>query len=180
MKKIIITIVGLVMTFSVQAQIAVGKDEVSSPSVSLDFGNENRGLILPWVTNETAVANVANGTLVFDAANKKVKVKYNSSWKDLSIQSGTTINPLTSLDGLNIQSNLTENTDAKVSIGESTSAEVSGILVLEESNKAMVLPKVVSPHLNVLNPTPGLMVFDPLKRQLAVFNGEVWTYWKGQ
>ena len=61
-------------------------------------------------------------------------------------------------------------------IGEES--DVEGILVLENTNQAMVLPKVASPHLNILNPTPGLMVFDTASGQLAVFNGSVWTFWK--
>lgn len=180
MKKIIITLSILLISHSIHAQIAIGVDEVSSESVSLEFGNENRGLLLPWVDSEAAVTNVVNGTMVFDSSDKRVKVKYNSGWADLSGQNGTTVNPITSVDGMDIQSILIENVDAKVSIGEPATPAVEGILVLEDSNKAMVLPKVASPHLNILNPTAGLMVFDPFKRQLAVFNGEVWTYWQGQ
>ena len=178
MKKTQIIIFTLLASISLQAQIAIGKNQVSSPSVSLEFGNENRGLLLPWVDSEVAVNNPVNGTLVFDGSENKVKVKYASGWKDLSIQSGTTVNPLSMVDGKVIQNLLVEKTDAKVSIGEPVLPAVEGILVLEDSNKAMVLPKVSSPHLNILNPTPGLMVFDPVKRQLAVFNGQVWTYWK--
>lgn len=177
MKKIfiiIITIFGLGYT---QAQLAIGKNTVSSPSVCLDFSTtENRGLLLPWVTDQASVTDVANGTLVYDSSDKKVKVKYNSGWTDLSIDTtGTTVNPNTGLDGLDIQNSLADNPDAKVSIGDPTST--AGILVLEETNKAMVLPKVSAPDQNIINPTPGLMVYDPISHELAVFNGSVWTYW---
>lgn len=177
MKNIFIISTILLSSIAVQAQLAIGKDDVSSPAVSLEFGDQNKGLLLPWVDNTSIVdANGAvNGTLVFDTEEMKVKVKYDSGWKDLSIEAGTTINPLTNQDGLDLQSSLTESESAKVSIGTPTST--NGILVLEDTDKAMVLPKVETPHENIINPSPGLMVFDPVTKELAVFNGEVWTYW---
>ena len=36
-------------------------------------------------------------------------------------------------------------------------------MVLADTNKAMVLPKVASPHLNIVNPAPGMMVYDTTK-----------------
>ena len=178
MKKIIITTAVILMSFTGHAQLAIGVSDVSSPSVSLEFGVENRGLLLPWVDSEAAVTGVENGTLVYDASDHKVKVKYASGWKDLSIVEGTTINPISNIDGMDIQSALVENADAKVSIGEPTS--VNGIFVLEDTDKAMVLPKVSAPHTNIINPTPGLIVYDPTTQELAVFNGTDWAYWKAQ
>jgi hypothetical protein len=58
-----------------------------------------------------------------------------------------------------------------------TPSSVSGILVLEDANKAMILPKVASPHLNIISPAAGMMVYDTQKKQLAVFNGTVWSFW---
>ncbi|MBB4807526.1 hypothetical protein HNP38_002832 [Chryseobacterium defluvii] len=159
------------------SQVAIGKTSVSSPSVSLDFGAENRGMILPWVTSTGAVTGVVNGTMVYDLADKKVKVKYASGWKDLSVETtGTTVDPLTTVDGVLIQNAATENAMAKTSIGAPTSAP--GILVLEDTNKAMVLPKVASPHLNIINPSPGMIVYDTFNKQLAVFNGTNWSFWR--
>ncbi|PTT41542.1 hypothetical protein DBR28_03920 [Chryseobacterium sp. HMWF028] len=159
------------------SQVAIGKTSVSSPSASLDFGTANRGIVLPWVTSTAAVTAVVNGTMVYDLTDKKVKIKYASGWKDLSVEnSGTTVDPLTSTDGAIIQNTATENTAAKTSIGTPTSTP--GILVLEDNNKAMILPKVASPHLNIINPAPGMMVYDTFNKQLAVFNGTVWTFWK--
>lgn len=179
MKKISITTAAILMSFMSHAQLAIGTSDVSSASVSLEFGDENRGLLLPWVDSVTAVTGVENGTLVYDASDHKVKVKYASGWTELSLNdTGTTINPNTSVDGMDIQSALVENADAKVSIGEPTS--VNGIFVLEDTDKAMVLPKVSAPHTNIINPTPGLIVYDPTTQELAVFNGTDWAYWKAQ
>ncbi len=51
-------------------------------------------------------------------------------------------------------------------------------IIEKKSNKAMILPKVASPHLNIKNPAPGMIVYDTDARQLAVFNGTVWSFWK--
>lgn len=164
----------------IPAQVAIGKTPTVNTSVSLEFGNENRGMILPWVTNTSAIADAVNGTMIYDLSDHKVKTKYASGWKDLSVDAtGTTVDPLTNIDGVMIQDSHTENTGAKVSIGTPTSVpEANGILVLEDQNKAMILPKVASPHLNIIDPAPGMMVYDTSAKQLAVFNGTVWSFWK--
>lgn len=176
MKNIIFIHLMLLSVFS-SAQVAIGKSTLSNTSVSLEFGTANRGIVLPWVTSTAAVTGAVNGTMVYDLTDKKVKIKYNSVWKDLSVNTaGTTVDPLTSTDGVLIQNTATENTAAKVSIGTLTATP--GILVLEDTNKAMVLPKVASPHLNIINPAPGMMVYDTTTKLLAVFNGTVWSYWR--
>jgi len=162
-------------TLLISGQVAIGKGSVSNSSVSLEFAeNENRGIILPWVTSVGAVTGVVDGSFVYDLSDHKVKVKYSGGWKDLSVD-------LTGATGtaVDIQTAATENTDAKVSIGTpTTAAPAAGILVLEDQTKAMVLPKVASPHLNIINPAPGMMVYDTTAKQLAVFNGTVWSFWK--
>jgi hypothetical protein len=176
MKNIVFIHLMLLSVFS-SAQVAIGKSAISNTSVSLEFGTANRGIVLPWVTSTAAVTGAVNGTMVYDLTDKKVKIKYNSIWKDLSVNTtGTTVDPLTSTDGVLIQNTATENTAAKVSIGTLTATP--GILVLEDTNKAMVLPKVASPHLNIINPAPGMMVYDTTTKLLAVFNGTVWSYWR--
>lgn len=55
---------------------------------------------------------------------------------------------------------------------------VAGVLVLESADKAMVLPRVASPHLNVKSPYPGMMCYDTDSKTLAVFDGTVWNYWR--
>lgn len=177
-KKIIYILAIVSGAMLIPAQVAIGKTTVTNPSVSLEFGTANKGIVLPWVTNTAAVAGVVNGTVAYDLSDHKVKVKYASGWKDLSVDTtGTTVDPVTSTDGVTIQNNvLTENAGAEVRIG--TPSANPGILVLEDSNKAMVLPKVASPHLNIINPAPGMMVYDTTAKQLAVFNGNVWSFWK--
>ena len=184
MKNIFLTL-SILVSACASAQVAIGKASLTkladnitpNPSISLEFGNENRGIVLPWVTSTAAVTGVVNGTLVYNTTDKKVYVKYASGWKDLSVDAtGTTIDPIDNVDGLTLQNSLNDLDTAKVSIGTPTSTP--GILVLEDTNKAMVLPKVASPHLNIVKPSPGMMVYDTTKKQLAVFNGTVWSFWK--
>lgn len=161
-----------IITFSciaiVKGKVAIGKTNVTNSSVSLEFANtENRGLILPYVENNSGISQ--NGTIIYNTSDHKVKYLKSGTWFDLSVDTTGTAD-------LSIQTTKTENTGAKVSIGSPTST--AGILVLEASNKAMILPKVSNPHLNLINPAPGMMVYDTNARQLAIYNGSVWSFWK--
>ncbi|WP_407846245.1 hypothetical protein [Chryseobacterium sp. KCF3-3] len=176
MKKII-SLMLFAINFPVFAQVLIGKTSVTNSSVSLEFGSDNRGLVLPWVTNTTSVTGAVDGTMVYDISDHKVKIKYTSGWNDLSVDTtGTTVDSVTGIDGMIIQNAAVENTSAKVSVGIPTS--VPGILVLEDSDKSMILPKTASPHLNIINPSPGMIVYDTTAKMLAVFNGNMWSFWQ--
>jgi len=167
MKKIVL-IINLMAFGFVYSQVAVGKTALESASSSIEFGSENRGIVLPWVTDVSSVQNAVNGTLIFDLSDKKVKAYKNNVWTDLSIDGS-------GIADSSVQDALNDDSAAKVAVGTPTTT--SGILVLEDSNKAMILPKVASPHLNIISPAAGMMVYDTVKKQLAVFNGSVWTFW---
>ena len=78
-----------------------------------------------------------------------------------------------------LQDSKTELTNAKVAIGKDGATDTTpGILVLTDTDKAMILPKVAVPHLNIKNPAAGMLVYDTTNRQLAVFNGKNWSFWK--
>ena len=174
MKNIVATL-SLLFATTLSAQVAIGKATVSSPAVSLEFydGADNaRGIILPWVTSTAAVTGAVNGTLVYNTADRKVYVKYASGWRDLSVDTTGTVTTT-------LQDTLSDLDTAKVLIGGDPATDTTpGILVLADTNKAMVLPKVASPHLNIVNPAAGMMVYDTTSKQLAVFNGTVWSFWK--
>jgi len=173
MKKIFITtIVFHLLSFTLQAQVAIGKENVSNGSVSMEFGDsENRGLLLPYVEDKSGITE--DGTLVFDTSDFKVKYLKEGSWFDLSVDE-------TGNEDFTIQgSGKTEQTTAKVAVGQNGDTDTTeGILVLTDTNRSMILPKVASPHLNIINPSAGMMVYDTTARQLAVYNGTVWTFWK--
>ena len=174
MKNIVATL-SLLFAATLSAQVAIGKATVSSPAVSLEFydnANNTRGIILPWVTSTAAVTGAVNGTLVYNIAVRKIYVKYASGWRDLSVDTTGTVTTT-------LQDALSDLDTAKVLIGGDPATDTTpGILVLADTNKAMVLPKVASPHLNIVKPSPGMMVYDTTKKQLAVFNGTVWSFWK--
>ena len=174
MKNILLTL-SILISACASAQVAIGKTTVSSPAVSLEFydnADNTRGIILPWVTSTAAVTGAVNGTLVYNTADRKIYVKYASGWRDLSVDTTGTVTTT-------LQDTLSDQDTAKVLIGGDPAIDTTpGILVLADTNKAMVLPKVASPHLNIVNPSPGMMVYDTTKKQLAVFNGTVWSFWK--
>ena len=171
MKKTLI-ILTLSLSSLAFSQVAIGKSSVTNNSVSLEFGTGNKGLLLPWVTSAASVTGAVDGTVIYDAADKKVKYRKAGAWFDLSVNDAGIVD--TTLQDPNV-----ENTGARTGIGTNVATDTTpGILVLTDTDKAMVLPKVANPHLNIINPAPGMMVYDTAKNQLAVYNGTVWSFWK--
>jgi len=178
MKNNILILAMLVTATAVKSQVAIGKEGVSNTSVSLEFANtENKGLILPYVTDKSGITE--EGSTIYDTTDHKVKyLKNGGVWVNLSEDDGTAATIGTA--DLSIQgADKTELSTAKTVIGTNASANgTNGILVLTNTDKAMILPKVASPHANIINPAPGMMVYDTTKKQLAVYNGKVWSFWK--
>ena len=170
MKTNILTCLLIVAAITIKSQVAIGKTSVSNNSVSLEFSDsENKGMILPYIENKSAITE--NGSVIFDNSDHKVKYLKDNSWFDLSVDT-------TGKSDIAIQTSKTELSTAKTTIGNNTAMDSNGILVLSDANKAMILPRVASPHLNIINPAPGMMVYDTTKKQLAVYNGTVWSFWK--
>ncbi|UEQ78324.1 hypothetical protein [Chryseobacterium arthrosphaerae] len=165
-----ISIVAALILFNLSfAQVAIGKQTVDGGSTVLDFNNvsgNTKGLILP-ATSGVAAGSLVNGTFVFDTTDNKVKVYENDVWKPLSDAGNSTA----------VVVNSTAELGKGVVMGESAST-ADGVLVLESPNKAMILPQINAPHLNVKNPYPGMMCYDTASKTLAVFDGTVWNYWK--
>ncbi|WP_144281470.1 hypothetical protein [Chryseobacterium echinoideorum] len=181
MKKFLI-ISALFFSTIAFSQVAIGKSSVTNSSVSLEFGTGNKGIVLPWtnatsnvapfITGYSGAETIVDGTIVYDATDKKVKYKKSGSWFDLSVDGNGAVNT-------SLQSSITELTSAKAAIGVNGSTDTTpGILVLTDPDKAMILPKVAEPHLNIKNPSAGMLVYDTTNRQLAVFNGTNWSFWK--
>lgn len=187
MKKIFIifTLTSSLFAFS---QVRIGQSAstgLSSASVLLEFGDtKDKGLILPYVeTVPTSATQAKGGTLIFDVsanAEYKVKVKNeNTGWSDLSVQSGysTTVANIVKTPQ---SSPLSDKTDAKAIIGDPTTTS-DGVLVLESTDKALVLP-IVEDYKTIKNPSPGMMAFlkgaTTDKHRLIVFNGQTWSFWK--
>ncbi|BFO64045.1 hypothetical protein [Chryseobacterium sp. KCF3-3] len=161
--------VALVIFNSFFAQVAIGKQTVDGNSTVLDFNNvsgNTKGLILP-TTSGFPAGTLENGTFIFDVTDNKVKVYENDVWKSLSDAGSSGA----------IADNNSAETGKGVIMGEATST-ADGVLVLESQNKAMILPQIAAPHLNVKNPYPGMLCYDTTSKTLAVFDGSVWNYWK--
>ena len=169
------------------AQVAIGKSNISNTSVSLEFGTGNKGIILPWATNSTGVSLPASGnksgTFILDVNDKKVKLSKNDgTWFDLTVhnlEKPATGGNIVINNALQTNAAFPEKTDAKTMIGGNpTTDSTPGILVLADTNKAMIPPLVTDPATNIKNPAPGMMVYDSAKKLLAVYNGTVWSYWR--
>ncbi|MDQ8006599.1 MAG: hypothetical protein REI64_17480 [Pedobacter sp.] len=168
MKKILVTSVILLIGIIAKAQTLIETKTTSSASAVLDFARgTTKGIILPAV--EALPASPANGTFLFDARPTELKIKMyqNGTWVELS---GAGTNNSVPYSG-------TVDNAKKTVIGSRSSA-ADGVLVLESTNKAMVLPHVANPHLTVKGPVAGMMCYDTVTKSLAVFNGTVWSYWK--
>ena len=191
-KKTLILLLATISTVAF-SQVAIGKagitklsDNVTpNPGISLEFGpdtTEKKGIVLPWVTGTsntspfitgyTGANTVVDGTIVYDTSDHKVKYKKSGIWFDLSVDGNGAASTA-------LQDSKTELTNAKAAIGTNGATDSTpGILVLTDADKAMVLPKVAEPHLNIKNPAAGMLVYDTTNRQLAVFNGTNWSFWK--
>lgn len=173
MKKLI-SIVFFVIFFSANAQIIIGDDigtASNKTSVLLEFAaNHNKGIIVPYL--RSLPATPTEGTIILDASNASAaRVKYyNGSWQDLSGQDAN-VNPALTVQPIGISE-----TGGTI-IGADNSA-ADGVLVLESTTKAMVLP-IVTDVQNIPSPSPGMIVYvKGVNKRLAVFNGAKWSFWK--
>ncbi|AZB07668.1 hypothetical protein EG344_01815 [Chryseobacterium sp. G0162] len=177
MKKYLFSIAILIVTQNLYAQVIIGGTTgtaVNKTSVLLEFEGQNKGIIMPYTRN--LPSSPAEGTLLLDATDPSLaRVKYyNGSWMDLSGQDADVSSAMTSQP---TATQVTELNSAGAIIGSNTSA-AEGVLVLESSTKAMVLPAVDNTD-NIPDPSPGMIVFinKTGSKRLAVFNGSKWSYW---
>lgn len=149
-------------------QVAIEKENITGTSTILDFDStagNSKGIILPSIDNIPILTADNNGTFLFDKTDRKVKMYENNTWIALSnTGSSSQIIPNTSVES------------GGVIIGKSTS-NAKGVLVLESSDKAIILPKIMNPHTTVKSPYPGMMCYDTASKSLAVFDGSNWNYW---
>lgn len=180
MKKLI-TILLIIIAISANSQVIIGDATGSASdktSVLLEFADgQNKGIILPYVNTIPTGSALVPGTLLLDVSDPSsasVKLYNESGWLDLS--SGNQADVSNEM--------LIQNTAQAEKVGDKTiigssSSDADGILVLESTNRAMVLPIVGSTD-DIINPSPGMLVYvnQAGAKRLAVFNGAVWTYWK--
>lgn len=172
MKKLIIkaaAVFSILNTSEFQSQISIGKDNVTNESVLLEFSDENKGFVLPSLIS---APGAAVGTFIYNTEKNSVMLCENyfngiAYWKFLTPenmgQSHSFVN-----QGNDIGNG--------VIIGSSTSSK-PGILVLESTKKAMVLPKASNPHIYMKGTIAGTIVYDTASDMLAIYNGKEWYYW---
>ncbi|MGL6128565.1 hypothetical protein SAMN05444360_1345 [Chryseobacterium carnipullorum] len=187
MKNLFI-ITALILSGIVYSQIIVGDAIGTAPinnksSVLLEFANtNNKGILLPYVRQKTSIPTEGSIILdVTDPTNARIKFFNNTPsttdhWTDLSGQGADVSFYLNSQPTM---SQITEDSNARSIIGANFTTVNDGVLVLESSTKALVLP-VVSDVNNIPSPSPGMMVFvnKTGTKRLAVFNGSKWSFWK--
>lgn len=175
MKKILTALVFTICKLSF-SQVIIGDNvgtATDKTSVLLEFSStQNKGIILPYITDKTGINTP--GSIILNATTPTAaKVEYynGTSWVDLSVQVANVSSYL------GIQPTAKENNNAKVIIGANSST-ADGILVLESTTKAMVLP-IVSSYQNIINPAPGMMVLldNGGIKTLAFYNGNQWSFW---
>lgn len=181
MKKIIILLI-LAFNGFLQAQIIIGGavgTATDQTSVLLDFAKDkNKGLIVPYVRTLPQPVQDLRGSILVDASDAaKARVKFcdGISWNDLSGQDAV----LSGATGVlaSQPQNIVEG-NSKSIIGARTTV-ADGVLVLESTTQAMVLPQVVDVQ-NILSPSPGMIVYvnKAGAKRLAVYNGSKWSFFK--
>ena len=182
MNKYIYTALLISMVTLVNAQVSIGgKQAVEGTATILDFNsplstdtnsttNDNtNGIILPAVKEVALVTSPSNGTFIYDHKAKIVKMREGDVWVSLSEEGNN--------QQIEVNTSADLNANQGAIIGSQTSA-AKGVLVLESADKAMILPRIANPHLNVKRPYPGMMCYDTVRKSLAVFDGTNWNYWK--
>lgn len=177
MQKILYTSLVSLISISLLAQVAIGKESVSGSDTLLDFGSDNnKGLVLPWIATSDLDSN-APGTLYYDITEGKIMCTTSTADKiDLSVRGLDTAFDATNRG----YSAYTENsTTTGVIIGASETSK-RGVLVIEplasDSEKAIILPKVTD-YQNIGAPEAGTVVYDETIKTICLFDGERWTFW---
>lgn len=207
MYKKLFTIIVLAGITSANAQVIIGDNVgtvlpvANKTSVLLEFSKisgENKGIIVPYVRQLPTSANArTEGTILLDASDPtKARMKFyngntlpsTNGWVDLSGQDGN----LTGSGAADIMAsqpsilNAPESNTSRAIIGvvpDPIPANFpEGVLVLNSTTKAMVLPQVAKVS-DIPSPSPGMIVYvtgvtPSFKKRLAVFNGTKWSYWK--
>ncbi|PWN60907.1 hypothetical protein [Chryseobacterium viscerum] len=166
MKKIIIITAVLFSFFVIKAQVGMGKASVDGDAI-LDFPLSNTGIILPIVEALPTGSAASNGTFLLDKTDITVKMRENDVWVPLS-DAGTLTGTMP---------NASAEAGGGVIIG-AASSPAQGVLVLESTNKALVLPKVNNPVANTKSPVAGTLCYDTVSKTIAVFDGLKWSFWK--
>ena len=179
--KLYFVCVLLLASYEASSQIGIGR--IPRPSTILDFKDDpdnKKGIILPVVSIDSTTLSYTNGTFIVDRNDKRVKVRWNNKWQALTDigsfdaeMSGS--EPYTT--PVSFFATPDENLEHRIVIGN-TNSSIDGIMVLDAPDKAVLLPKISSPHTSVAKPVAGMICYDTDSKSVAIFDGKVWSYWK--
>lgn len=165
--KINFIITAILVSANCNAQIGV-ETTVIEGSGLIDFPTgTTRGVILPQVANNANMTDVSPGTFVFDGTSSRTKYYDGTNWIELTGQTGVSKTLLAGNE---------QNRSAGVILGDPAST-ARGVLVFEAPDKAMILPKVINPELNVKSPSAGMICYDPVAKLVCFYNGVSWAFW---
>lgn len=168
MKKIIITTVLSAIGYFSYGQVIITEETNPTPtnsSVLLEFGTAPKGIILPSVDS---APGAVGGTFIVNTTDEAVQYHNGTTWVDLT-------------DKEKMVAHSYVNTGTDIGEGATIGAETTtkpGVLVLESTTQALVLPKVANPDTSILSPIAGTIVYDTVSDTLAVYDGAEWSYWK--
>src|SRR5690606_4807104 len=167
-KKIIVVAILLIGCY-IQAQIVITNEANPKPtnnSVLLEFGNnEAKGIVLPTVDE---APNAVSGTFVVNSTEKAVQFFDGNDWVNLTEEGEVVANNYI---------NAGENLGQGVVLGAETTTK-PGVLVLESTTQALVLPKVSKPQENMASSIAATIDYDGESDTLAIYDGKNWSYWK--
>lgn len=172
MKKYITIIAVSFTTVYGMAQVAVGKESITNDSVILEFNDqrdttdgEAKGLVLP--VSDGTNAEVEGAVWIDTTGVFKV---YKSTGAFELSDAGTVTAPTLSEVG----------TGVIISDDDSRTSDAVGVLELESTTKAMILPHVNDVTTSLVNPQAGTWVYDSSKKAMAFFNGTQWEFNYGE
>jgi len=164
MKKILIVVI-LAISFKASAQIAIGKKTIDGSGI-LDFAQDSgKVIVLPIV--DTLPNNPMYGVLVGRKSDSTIVFRNDTAWIAFSPKGKL---PSDNMNTAGVEKSLS------TTIGNKNSS-AQGVLVLESTNKALILPKSNDIHM-ISNPRFGSIAYDKVRKSMAIFNGKKWTYWK--
>lgn len=168
MKNKIAILYTLVLSTLSHAQMIIAEENNYPTNITestlLQFeDNRSKGIILP--ANTTEPVNPTNGTFIFDLTYQRIKMFENNQWINLS-------------DRGTAPTLFNENDFGEGVIIGADKSDAEGVLVLESSDKAVVLPRVNNVNNEVINPYPGMICYDLSTKTITLFDGNQWNYWK--
>jgi hypothetical protein len=166
--KIAIVLILMMGVYKSNAQVGIGVTTVPANAIMVFDNTLLGGITLPVLSANPAT--VVNGAIFANEADDKVYWGSNGAWV-----------ALTDAGSIPAYTNTASDLGDGVIIGANANTTgVSAILelVANSTAKAMVLPILSNPHLNIKSPAAGTICYDDVYGGVAIFNGTKWDYWK--